>query len=253
MTTKDQLNYDKNASPLSEEEMKSAVPELTNAFRKVTRDKVDPTDNYKFMNVSFMFLKEPHDGIYGFFKPRGVYMSEEEAALGAEKTIKYVDSCFIIHTAHMGRWNPITNNKKYSNNQMDVKTEQDEITLRDRALHQESLKNRELKRELDERKEMLKTQSVKSEDLSPDSLEYYTKLFVGIKETQAYIKQGEQKLERLRKTVYERLNTLVELNKRHPEYEKEWLNLYNKEREKVGLTPVTEQELDKPNILGQLE
>lgn len=253
MTTRDQLNYDPNAPPLTDEEMKSALPSLTNTFRKVTRDKVDPPSQFPFMNISFMLLKEPHEGVYGFFKPRGCYMTEEEAALGAEKTIKYVDSCFIIHTSHMGRWNPITNDKKYSKDRMDVKTEQDEITLRNRALHQESLKNQELKRELEERKEMVKTQSVKSDDFDPESLEYYIKLVVGCKETQGYIRQGEEKLEKLRKTVSERLGTLSELNKRHPEYEKEWLNVYNKTRESVGLTPVTEQDLEKPNILGQLE
>lgn len=252
MTSKSQLNYDPKATPLTDEELKNAKSELINTFRKVTRHKIDPAiPRQNILNISFMLLEKPHNGVVGFFKPRGAFNDEEEATNSAESIIKNVDSCFIIHEAHMGHWNPITNNKEYSQDLLDVKTKEDEILLRDRAIKEEAKKNQQLQRELQERKEEFKNLATNEED--PSSLDYYTKKRVTEKELKAYIIQGEDKLKKLRKSLRKISKEIEEKQKLHPEYEKQWLDNYNKFRAAAGVDPLTEDDLLKPNILGQMD
>ena len=252
MTSKSQLNFDPKAPPLTENEMKFARKELISAFPKVTRHKVDPEIPHQVIfNVSFMLLDKPHNGVVGFFKPRGVFSDEDKATTHAEDIIKTVDSCFIIHQAHMGHWSPITNNQEYSKDQMDVKTQKDELALRDRAMKEAARKNQELKRELEERKEEVKNRT--HDDDNPESLDYYTKKKVAQKELSAYISQGKEKLKVLKKSLRKVDNELFQINKKHPDYCNQWLDNYNKERVRAGLPEIKETDLEQHNILGTMD
>lgn len=255
MTSKSQLNFDPEAPPLTKKELKEAKKVLIHKFPKVTRTKFDPPiPNQDILNISFMFLEKPQNGVYGFFKPRGAYsLDANNKSKGAddrsEFLIKEVDSCHVIHQVNMGHWNPITNNEEYTLDQMDIQTKEQEIQLRDRAQKENHIKAQRQKREISEREEELRTND-KLDD--PNSLEYYTTKQVSHHELKNYIKQGKEKLNDLKKKMRNIEKEIVVINKDHPTYVNQWLDLYNKERLKSGLPEVKESEFNNLNFVGPM-
>lgn len=245
-----ELKYDPKASPLTDDETKAAVQELVDTFPKVTRNKNDPAIlGQEYTNLSFMLLKQPVDGVYGFVKPRGSWPDVDKATLESEKLIKFVDSVFKIHIAPTGYWSPITNNERYASDQMDVKTREQDQALRDRASKEAQARNMEMQREMNERKEQLKDDKDDT-DFDPESLDYYTKKRVSMKELNSYILQANEKMKTLKKSLRKIEKEVKEINRRHPQYMDQWIDNYNKARARVGLDPVSES--DPITVIGQI-
>lgn len=245
--------FDPNAPHLTDEQTKSAMESnVVRSYPKVVRHKVDPPITGQLItNVSYMLLKQPQDGVYGFLKIRGTHGSDKDALQDAERIIKCVDSCSTIHQAHVGYWIPITNNEKYTLEKMDVKTQENDIALRDKATKENAQKNDEMKRQLQERKEKLETDTKNPED--PESLDYYTKQRVSKMELQKYIKNGEEKMKTLKTSLKKANKRIEKLNKKHPDYVKQWLPRYNEERIKVGLNEINEENMKDQPILGTID
>lgn len=245
------INYDPNAPPLTNEELQVAAKELIRTYPKVTRHKSDPTiPNKAVANVSFILFDKPQNGVHGLIKMRGDWPDDNVATKQAENIIQNVDSTQIIHQLHVGHWCLITNNEQYTLDQMDVKTKEDEMTLRDRAMKEQALKNQQKQLELQERREELK---LTKENETEDSLDYYTKKRVARKELQGYINQGKEKLEKLKKSLKKVDNEIEKLDKANPNYTKLWLDNYNKARVRAGLEPISESGLMEVKVLGTME
>jgi hypothetical protein len=60
------------------------------------------------------------DGVFGMLKVRGTFGTEEEANLKAENLIRTVDSYHSIYHIYTGRPFPLTNNKKYINEVLEI-------------------------------------------------------------------------------------------------------------------------------------
>lgn len=245
--------YDPKASPLTKEETENAKKELVSTFPKVVRSKVDPRiPHQEYTNISFIFLKEPKDGVYGFFNPRGTWEDADKATEESEKIIQNVDSVNKIHIAPTGYWSPITNNEKYSQDQMDVKTNDKDFALRDRAAKDAARKNQQERRELNEKREELK--NLESDiDANPESLDYYTKKKVAQKELNGYLVQANEKIKTLKKSLRKVEKEIKDLSKKHPEYIDQWLENYNKARRRVGLEDIKEKDIEETPTLGHIE
>ena len=249
--TKD--NFDPDAKPLTNEEVKQASQDLIRRYPRVIRYKYDPEiPRQHISNISFMLLKEPYDGVYGFFKPRGNWDDDEKATIESEELIQKVDSVFPIHHANVGYWNPITNNEKYTLDQMDVKTKKEDMALRDRAAKENAVKNAQLRKEMEEVKEEIQKLELQPDD-DKDSLDYYTKKRVAQKELNGYILQANEKIKTLKKSLKKVNKEIIELNKSNPTYIDKWLDNYNAARVRVGLPKVEASDLSKPNIIGPIE
>lgn len=243
--------FQPNASPLNSEELSNASQELIRKYPQVARSADDPPiGRQSIANLSFMLLNEPKDGIYGFVKVRGVWENEDMATQKGEELIKMVDSVFPIHQAQVGRWAPITNNPKYTSDKLDVKTKEQEIALRDKAAKENLAKNQQQRREIEEQREAVKRDDI---DADPNSLDFYTKKRVSQKELKGYINQGLEKLRLLKKQLKKIDKEVLELNKNHPQYIDLWLENYNKQRRKVGLPDLTEEDLNKISVVGPID
>jgi hypothetical protein len=243
-------SVNENAPPLTKEETKNACAELIRNYPAVSRHGVDPAiDGQEITCLSFMLLKEPKNGVYGFVKCRGSHRDVDAATKKCETLIKEVDSVFPIHQAKTGYWVPITNNPAYSEDRLDVKTKEQEIALRDQAQKDQVRQTQQKSRELEEKKKEVETRDI---DADPESLDFYTKKKVSQKELKGYIDSGVQKLNYLKKQLKKINKEVLEINKKHPVYIDQWLDNYNKSRENVGLPPITEEALEKMPVMGQM-
>lgn len=239
-----------NHPSLTQEQTTEAMKELIRNYPAITRHGTDPSITRQEIGlVSFMLLKEPKDGIYGFIKLRGNYEDVEAATKKSEDIIKNVDSVFPIHQLNVGFWHPITNNEKYTQDRLDVKTNENEIMLRDRAAKENEAKNQRQRKEIENQKEEVKNVDI---DSDKDSLDYYTKKRVSQKNLNAYVNQAYEKIKTLKKSLKGVNKEILELNKAHPSYVNHWLENYNKVRVKSGIEPMTEEEIDKIPILGSM-
>lgn len=245
--------YQPDAPDLTIEEMKFAKKEMIDQFPKVARHKFDPKlVGQEFTNLSFMLLKEPINGVYGFVKPRGSWPDADVATSEAERIIKKIDSVFKVHIAPTGHWSPITNNEQFTLDQLDVKTQEQDKALRDRAAKQAAEENESMRRELRENKERLEQDEDDDIDMNPDSLDYYTKKRVTARELNSYIIQGKEKLKDMKKKLRKVEKDYIDIHKKHPEFKEQWLDNYNRARKRAGLEPVTIADLETPNITGPI-
>lgn len=254
-TPQSQIEINPKAPPLTDEQTQIASKALLNQFPRIMRGSYDKEImNQMFTNISFAFLKEPKDGVYGYFKPRGSWRDVETATAEAEAVIKYQDSSCQIHIAPTGYWSPITNNERFTLDQMDVKTQEQDMALRDRAAKENVLKNQAQQRELKDRKEQIKREEEESE-FDRNSLDYYTKKRVSKRELMGYIQAGKAKIQLLKKSLRKLDEEISELNK-DPAcagYDDKWLENYNNARVKVGLPTVTETQIQDAPILGSID
>lgn len=248
----DRPRYDPEAAPLTNAELKAAVDAgMIRKFPRVVRGSADPPiANQQIANLSFMLLKEPKNGVYGFVRVRGVWSDEEHAIKDAKRIIREVDSTNIIHQASVGYAVPITNNEAFSGDQLDVKMRDTDSALRDEAVKDNQSKQRQQQREIEEQKKELKEGKI---DDDPNSLDYYTKRKVGHMELKKCVLQGQEKVRNLKKSLRKVEGELSGLTHKHPEYLNEWLANYNKARVRVGLKDITETDLQNVEIVGGID
>jgi hypothetical protein len=244
--------FKKDAPSLTDEEALAAYKDLVRTYPKVVRNQQDPPLplhlRQNIANVSFKLLKEPKDGIYGLFIVRGTWENDEDATKDAERIIKNVDSTVPIHQVPVGYWGLITNNEKYTQDQLDVKSSEQEITLRDRIAKEQRLKNERQQQELRDQKKKLEDKSSDNDD-DESSLNYYTKKRVAERELFGYITSQEETLEVRKKSLKKIRRDLEELNAKYPEHDSKWLENYNQARTRAGLTRLTEDDIAKiPNV-----
>lgn len=240
--------FNSNAPPLTDDETKQAMKELVRTYPKVVRNKCDPEiPRQDIGNISFKLLKEPKDGVHGIFIVRGVFEDVDKATDRAELIIKTVDSTVPIHQFYMGYWGLITNNEQFTSDQLDVKTSEQEKALRDRAQKEADLKSEQIKKELKDRKAELEKERT-TEDF--DTLDYFTTQRVSERELRGFIKRKEEDLITQKNSLKKVQGIIGELKKKHPEYDDQWLDNYNKARERAGLVKLTAEDIEKIPIVG---
>lgn len=187
--------------------------------------------------VSFMLLKEPRqtkDGlVYGFFKLRGNWSSEEQATAKASKIVRDVDSKYPIRVAHVGHWLPITNDEGFVKRNVNVNVEEKEDDAKKVAMKEEEERQKRIMRELKEREEEIKNAADYNDD--KEHINYYTMKMVTWLRLHETIEQHRKKLQDLEGKLVETRKILHDLDSKHPEYNEAWIDTYNIERRKGGI------------------
>jgi len=209
-------------------------------YPKVVRSMVDsPINNQSLGLLSFMLFKDGPKRlssgklVHGYVKLRGNYSDITNCEFEASKIIKEIDSKFQIRIAPVGHWVPITDEEAFIKDKLDVKTNEDDATLRDAAMREKEAENRKKMREVNERKEELENDG----DIydNPESLKFYSMKRVTelrLMETRdAYVKNVDSIKEKLEMTQKE----LYKLSLANPQYEEAWIDCYNEERKKAGI------------------
>jgi hypothetical protein len=235
--------------PLKGDVGQSAVNGQLIHYPKVVRDNQDqPITNQSVGLVSFMLFKEPRklqtgEPVYGFFKLRGNYGTEQTAENKSAEIIKLQDSKFPILVAPVGSWLPITEEKAVCKKMLDVKMKEEDPGLRDEAAREAQNKERQRLRELKEREEELKSKDVYD---NPDVIDYYTMKRVTELRIKEYILTEEKKLNDIRGKLDTVRKELFTLEQKHPEFmdtvdengevtSSPWVDRYNVERRKTGI------------------
>ncbi len=226
--------FQPSAKPLTSSEEDVAFQNQT-YYPKIVRKRIDdPITNQEWCNLSFLFLPEPKNGVFGFVKVRGCWPNQQIASDEAQKIIREVDSKFRIGIAKVGTWIPISDDDKYFNELMDARCDKDEALLNDEAVKEAEQRHKKIQREIKERQEQL---------LDPDQdpysdlegLDYYTMTTITKLHLEKYIREQEQKLSDFKMKLESTKGKLENLEKIHPEYADDWVERYNEKRRESGL------------------
>lgn len=216
-------------------------------YPQVVRSNTDPPiPGQRISNMSFMVLQKPMMNpksgkmVYGFVKNRGNWSDTDLAKAEAAKIIRKVDSKFKILAAQTGAWVPFSEDPIFSTGEdIDVKTSENEIALRDAAMREKEAEQERIMRELRENEDLVKKGDIYDD---PTSLKYYSMKRVTVlrlmEERDKYLKHVEQVRESLERVITE----LRELESSHPDYKNEWGGCYNAERRRSGLPDYTPEE-----------
>jgi len=217
---------------------KAAVEGQLVYYPKVVRSQIDePINNQTIGCVSLMLFNEPkkmRNGkpVYGFFKLRGNWANHEQMLHESSKIIRTVDSKYKIRAAPVGHWLPIVEEDALCKELIDVKTNKEQITLRNQAAIEKREEQKNLMREIREREEELKSGDIYDD---PKSLTYYSmRRVTEMKLVEARDKLKVQ-LETMKGTLQKVRIELKKLELEHAEYKDQWIDRYNEERKKGGL------------------
>ncbi len=223
-------------------------------YPKVVRTMADPQlPNQQFSLMSYMLFKEPRklktgNYAYGFVKNRGNYGSKDLAVSEASKIVKNVDSKYKIMIIETGVWVPITEEDSIVKETIDVRTAEDENSLRTEALRQKEDENKQKMREVrDREKELIEGGDIYDEPLS---LKYYSMKRVTanmlMERRDLLFAQIDSVKDNLVKTQQE----LYDIQSIHANYNDEWLECYNEERRKGGVPDFVppETQIEEHNI-----
>lgn len=219
---------------------KAAVEGQIVVYPNVVRSNTDPPiAGQRICNMSFMVLQKPMMNpksgkmVYGFVKNRGNWSDVDLAKAEASKLIRKVDSKFKIFAAQAGAWVPFSEDPIFSTGEdIDVKTSENEIALRDAAMREKEAEQERIMRELRENEDLAKKGDIYDD---PESLKYYSMKRVTVlrlmEERDKYLKHLEYVRESLDRTI----NELQGLEASHPDFRHEWGGCYNAERRRSGL------------------
>jgi len=227
--------------PLKGEDVvgKASVEGQVVYYPKVVRSQVDnPIQGQKMGCVSLMLFEKPRKfksgkPVYGFFKIRGNWSTQEQAISQSAKIVREQDSKYKVRLAPVGHWLPITDQESSEEEKIDVRMKKDEVHLRDEAAREKRTQQRTIMRELREREEELKSDGDIYDD--PESLRYYSmRRVTEMKLTEQRDKLVAQ-LDAIGGTLRGVRKELKRIEVDHSDYIKQWLDCYNEEREKNGI------------------
>jgi len=219
----------------------NAVKNLLVPYTRVVRNKNDePVPNQDRACISFNLFKEPKklstgQYVYGYVKNRGNWPDIETASEQASKIIKTQDSTNIIITPPVGQWIPITNESCLVTDSLDVKMNDTDKCLRDKAQKEKDEDNKRIMREIREREEECKNVDIYD---NPESLAFYAMKRVSEIALTEAINNAKMKLDNFLKTREEKVWILLrQIEAVHPEYRDQWMDRYDEERAKGGVAP----------------
>lgn len=224
--------------PLTCEIGSAAVEGQTIVYPKIARSRDLPAPpNQNFAALSYNLFSEPRklsNGkfVYGFLRVAGCYSDFSLASNELSKLIREYDSKNPFRIASVGSWVPITEEDAFVKEKIDVKMQETERELRNRAEKEQASKQRQIQRELREREEELRSGKDLHEDKS--SIEYYTmRRVTEFKLTEAK-KRVQAQLQALEAKRYEVWTELKDLDTNHPDHSNNWLGVYNEKRKESG-------------------
>lgn len=229
--------------PLGGNVGKAAVNGQILYYPKVVRSNADEKIEGQTRGlISMMVLKEPKQTkngktIFGFFKLRGNWGDDNQAAARGSKIVREQDSKYPIRIAHVGEWIPIIDDDSMAQKTINVDVEADAATeeARQKAIEDEEEKRKRRLREIKEREEEVKNGQDYNDDKS--SIDYYTMKMVTWKELVFNVEMQTKKLESLKSKLSEVRKTISDLDAspETSEHCKYWLDNYNNARKKAGI------------------
>lgn len=231
-------NVPSRAAELSDEQTDAAVAEQYSAeyvkkFPRVERLYADPLyQNQVFGLHSFVPAQgatPDKEGVYGFVKFRGAFMSLEEANQRAEWLIRNVDSYHSIHTSYVGRPFPICKDtKKFvaETHQVDIRKKAVETISED--IKQKKLDEKKEIEDIKEREQKLLDET--REDYVEDPIERYTTLQVKKANLVYTYVTTRNKLLEMQDKIRKAYADIRVMDKENPAYAEQYMDKYMQAR-----------------------
>ena len=171
------------------------------------------------------------DGVYGMFKVRGSYDTEDECDERAEHLIRTVDSYHKIFTTYVGRPFPATNSSKWSadTNEIDIKKKVTEVISKDIKRQRQ-----EEKKEIEDIKEREKKLM---EDVEKDFDPYERYIELRVKKAQlvwTYL-ETQKKMDEMKQSIINTRAEIKELDEEDPSFLTSYRDKYMSARQEAGL------------------
>lgn len=234
---------DQSAPALTNEQTIEAMKEQVNRayiqkFPRKERTFADPPPPLQTYGlISFIPAKgaTPNkNGVYGYAKSRGNYATELEAEQRAEFIMRNVDSYNPISFMYVGRPFPLTEDLSYSE-------EVSEIEIRKQAGESISqsikkMKDKEQKaiQEVKDREKELLS-DIKRAKEGEENLDDYITLKLKKAQLTWTWKEYERKMENVKETLIKTRKEVIDMEERHPEYNKQYMKRYLDARKEAGI------------------
>lgn len=226
---------------LTDEQLDIAVEQLTRKFPQVEKRWSDPAiPGQTICLCSFQparGAKPDADGLFGYFKVRGVHPDEKDADIRAEYLINEVDSYHPINQGYVGQPLPLTvpTDERYA---LEVDTISFQKKLKE-EMHADVKTSREKeKRDLEEIQARKKRNAEKEEAAirgEGDPEEKYTTLRVKRSNMIFSLYEMLKTLKRYKDTLLQTVTMIEDMDKKHPEFQVTFIQKYNHAAEEVGI------------------
>lgn len=228
---------------LSENEIVHAVKELNDTtfvdrFPRVEKFYADPNipSLQTYCLVSFLPAtgsSPDKDGVYGMLKVRGTFGTEEEANLKAENLIRTVDSYHSIYHIYTGRPFPLSNNKKYITDTLEVDLKKKVVEINSAEVRKKRDEESNIMKEIEEKQaELLADVSEKKEE---DPVEVYTELKVKKAHLTFTYRETLKKIEEMKNNILKTREILDKMDQDTPMCKEKYMQRYMDARKKSGL------------------
>ena len=211
--------------------MQYSISNLVNTYKTLEKWPV-PIDQ-EFSIYAYFLFSEPKDGKYGKQIFLGAYPTKVRAFQEIEKIIRKTghDAIYMSETCS---WQDIDSKKNHDRTfNLDTKTKSEELQqqfIRDiTEKEKKRQKQEEIMKELDEQQE---------KELDPTTIEHYAhNWFNAIKNKASY--EYHKKQMSLYESAYEqRKDKIREQYEKQPEFEREWLNIYEERLKRRNEEPI---------------
>lgn len=204
--------------------------------------------------VSYVIFEKPRElpdnmgKCYGVFKIRGNHPNKTEA-IEKSKELSELDPKNKVLVAEVGKWVPIVSNPDlFSDQTIEVKRDDKQpFALNDEVNKELRRKNDAGVREVQERMEHLKTMDERTE--TEGTLEAYIKARRVVTTLWENIRRYESEIKDIWRKLEDYTPRMLSMERSHPEYSEDWLEVYNKERRATRLP----EYVDLPEFLSYLE
>jgi len=233
---------------MNDAELEEALNDLLKPYPRVDRVWSDPTyNNQNFFLFSFVPSAKAipdEKGMFGVFKVRGVFSTQNEMNTRAETIIRDIDSYHTIYHSIMGRAHPITPDpEKFvrENTEVDIKSMTG--SLINEAVKQARDKEQKEIQEGNQRQKDYLTGDRK-EVVDNAEIDEYTEKKVKRANLIFAILDLKTNIRKFKKSLRETVKSLSELNRKNPAYERDYMARYRKASEEAGI-PETDNTIIK--------
>jgi len=211
------------------------VKDFVQKYPSTERTFADPSiPGQRLCLVSFVpsvDAKPDKDGVYGMFKVRGSYETEEECDTRAEQLIREVDSYHKIMHAFVGKPFPATTSSKWSadHTDIDIKKKATEVISKDIKKQRQ-----DDKKEIDEIKDR---ERKLLEDVEKDFDPYERYIELRVKKAQlvwTYI-ETRKKMDEMKDSILNTREEIKELDEENPDFISSYRDKYMQARKDAGL------------------
>lgn len=196
-----------------------SVGNLVNTY-KILESKTPPIDQ-EFCIYAYFLFNEPKDGKYGKQIFLGAYATKKKAFEEAEKIVKQTghDSIYICETC---TWEDIDSVKRFDRTfKLDPKLKSEELEKQ----FQLDISRQEEKRKKNEEID-LELERQQEKEFNNETIEHYAhNWFNAIKNKSSY-EYHKSQMEHYEKSYLDRVTKIREQHSKQPEFENEWLILY---------------------------